>query len=55
MSIKCKIIDGLIAHPKLVTLGIGAVISLAMAAIISGVSDVHNAYAQNHTFIHDNP
>ena len=41
MSLKDKIMNIVVAHPKLVTLGIGLAITLAVAAILGLTSPEH--------------
>jgi hypothetical protein len=49
MSVKSKIMNAMIAHPKLVTFGIGLAITMAIGAAIGMLDHSHLAFASKST------
>jgi hypothetical protein len=45
MSIKQKLLNAIVAHPKLVTLSIGLALTLVIGTAITGMTQVQQAHA----------
>jgi ABC-type nickel/cobalt efflux system permease component RcnA len=54
ITIKQKLLNAISAHPKLVTLGIGLALTLAIGTAIGMVDHSHMAFAARQTMDQDN-